>query len=196
VFIKLSELSIGCPVKAVVTTVVSVNRWWATSWETHGPQGIQGGAGGGIAGEPVGAGSPGAAGLGATSATMITKAKASVFRVAIASFGVGGILAALISWHFTPPRAPEADICLPLAIHIHSDVAMFQVLVSPASVGSDSFVLQLMAGDASPLPAKQATLTLSLPARGIEPLEHTAQLGADGYWQILLQKSVETDREP
>ena len=35
----------------------------------------------------------------------------------------------------------------PLAIHIHSEHAMFQVLVSPGTVGTDSFVLQLMTGD-------------------------------------------------
>ena len=61
---------------------------------------------------------------------------------------------------------------------------MFQVLVSPGKVGTDSFVLQLMNGDASPLAAKEATLTLSLPERGIEPLERKATLGADGYWHV------------
>ena len=45
-------------------------------------------------------------------------------------------------------------------------------------------MLQLMAGDASPLPAKQATLTLSLPERGIAPLERKASLGADHYWHV------------
>ena len=61
---------------------------------------------------------------------------------------------------------------------------MFQVLISPGRVGSDDFVLQLMAGDASPLPAKEATLTLSLPERGIEPIERKAALGPDGYWHL------------
>ena len=61
---------------------------------------------------------------------------------------------------------------------------MFQVLVSPGKVGVDHFVLQLMNGDGSPLPAKEATLTLSLPERGIEPFERKAVLGADGYWSV------------
>jgi copper transport protein len=39
-----------------------------------------------------------------------------------------------------------------------------------------------MTGDGSPLAAKEATLILSLPERGIEPLERAATLGADGYW--------------
>ena len=54
---------------------------------------------------------------------------------------------------------------------------MFQVLISPGKVGSDDFVLQLMTGDGSQLVAKEATLTLSLPERGIEPIERNATLG-------------------
>jgi copper transport protein len=61
---------------------------------------------------------------------------------------------------------------------------MFQVLMSPGSVGADSFVLQLMNGDGSLLGAKEAMLTLSLPERGIEPLERAATLGPDGYWHV------------
>jgi len=72
----------------------------------------------------------------------------------------------------------------PLAIHIHSERAMFQVLISPGAVGTDSFVLQLMSGDGNLLRVKEATLVLSLPERGIEPLERKATLGADGYWHV------------
>ena len=72
----------------------------------------------------------------------------------------------------------------PLAIHIHTEQAMFQVLVSPGKVGGNGFVLQLMNGDASPLAAKEVTLVLSLPERGIEPLERAASLEADGYWHV------------
>jgi copper transport protein len=96
-----------------------------------------------------------------------------------------GILAVVAGWRFTPPpRSLPSTIVTPLAIHIHTEHAMFQVLVSPGTIGSDSFVLQLMNGDASPLPAKEATLTLSLPERGIEPVERAAKLGADGYWHV------------
>jgi hypothetical protein len=45
----------------------------------------------------------------------------------------------------------------PLAIHIHSDRAMFQVLISPGTVGTDRFVLQLMSGDGNLLRVKDAT---------------------------------------
>ena len=72
----------------------------------------------------------------------------------------------------------------PLAIHIHSERAMFQVLISPGTVGTDSFVLQLMSGDGNLLRVKQATLVLSLPGQGIEPVERKATLGADGYWHV------------
>ncbi len=72
----------------------------------------------------------------------------------------------------------------PLALHIHSERAMFQVLISPGNVGTDSFVLQLMSGDGNLLPVKEAMLTLSLPERGIGPLARKAALGADGYWHV------------
>jgi copper transport protein len=94
-----------------------------------------------------------------------------------------GIFAVVAGWRFTPPpRAilPET----PLAIHVHGDKAMFQVLVFPGKVGRDDFVLQLMTGEATPLRAKEVTLTLSLPERGIEPMERDAELGADGYWHV------------
>ena len=95
------------------------------------------------------------------------------------------ILIAVAGWRFTtPPRALADSAAAPLAIHIHTETAMFQVLISPGKVGSDDFVLQLMTGDGSLLAAKEATLTLSLPERGIEPIERRAKLGPDGYWHI------------
>jgi copper transport protein len=93
------------------------------------------------------------------------------------------VLAVVAGWRFTPPPRALAAVP-PLAIHIHTGKAMFQVLVSPGKVGVDHFVLQLMNGDGTPLPAKEASLTLSLPARGIEPFERKAVLGADGYWSV------------
>jgi copper transport protein len=98
---------------------------------------------------------------------------------------VAVILAVVAGWRFTPPpRALAAAVQAPLALHMHSEKTMFQVLISPAEVGSNSFVLQLMNGDASPLAAKEATVTLSLPERGIESLERKAKLDTDGYWHL------------
>lgn len=95
------------------------------------------------------------------------------------------IFIAVAGWRFTtPPRALADSTPAPLAVHIHTETAMFQVLISPGKVGSDDFVLQLMTGDGSQLTAKEATLTLSLPERGIEPIERNATLGPDGYWQV------------
>ena len=98
---------------------------------------------------------------------------------------VVGILAVVAGWRFTPPpRASVVPAAAPLSVHIHTDAAMFQVLVSPGKVGANDFVLQLMKGDAALLPAKEATLILSLPERGIEPMERRATLGPDGYWHV------------
>ncbi|MDP3079129.1 CopD family protein [Bradyrhizobium sp.] len=95
------------------------------------------------------------------------------------------VLAVVAGWRFTPPpRVLVAAAAPPLALHIHTGKAMFQVLVSPGRVGIDHFVLQLMDGEGTLLAAKEATLTLSLPERGIEPFERKAVLGADGYWSV------------
>jgi copper transport protein len=111
--------------------------------------------------------------------------KALTRSIVLECLVAAGILAVVAGWRFTPPpRALVAAAVKPLAVHIHTDAAMFQVLISPGSVGKDSFVLQLMEGDASPLVAKEATLILSLPERGIEPLQRSATLGADGYWHV------------
>jgi copper transport protein len=95
------------------------------------------------------------------------------------------ILAVVAGWRFTPPpRVLATSVAAPLSIHIHTEKAMFQVLISSGRVGSNDFVLQLMTGDAALLPAKEATLALSLPERGIEPMERRATLGPDGYWHV------------
>ncbi len=98
---------------------------------------------------------------------------------------VVGILAVVAGWRFTPPpRSLTAAVRPPLALHIHSDKAMFQVLISRSRAGTDDFVLQIMAGDASPLQAKEVSLFLSLPEKGIEPMERKAARGADGIWTV------------
>jgi copper transport protein len=93
------------------------------------------------------------------------------------------LLAVVAGWRFTPPpRALSAEG--PVVVHIHTDKAMFVVLVSPARTGLDDFVLQLMHEDGSPLSAKEARLTLSMPSRGIESIERQAALGGDGQWHV------------
>jgi copper transport protein len=90
-----------------------------------------------------------------------------------------GLCIAIVTLALLQPAAAE-----PLAIHIHSEQAMFQVLISPGVVGSDDFVLQLMSGDGNLLQVKEATLVLSLPECGIAPMQRKAILGADGYWSV------------
>src|SRR2546430_8198580 len=47
------------------------------------------------------------------------------------------ILAVVAGWRFTPPpRASVAPVAAPLSVHIHTDAAMFQVLISPGKGGS------------------------------------------------------------
>jgi copper transport protein len=72
----------------------------------------------------------------------------------------------------------------PLALHIHSEKAMFQVLISPGVVGSDDFVLQLMSGEGTLLAVKEATLVMSLPGSDVTPIERKADRGGDGYWHV------------
>jgi copper transport protein len=86
----------------------------------------------------------------------------------------------LIAAFATCAGAAEA----PLGIHIHSDKAMFQVLISPGRAGADSFVLQLMNGDGTLLSAKAATLVLSRPGSSDAPIARKAALGADSYWHV------------
>jgi copper transport protein len=64
-----------------------------------------------------------------------------------------------------------------LAVHIHSEKAIFQVLISPGRAGSDDFVLQLMDGGGALLPVKAATLVLSKPGSGAGPPGASGELG-------------------
>jgi len=89
------------------------------------------------------------------------------------------VFAALMALEGSPLAAGT-----PLAVHIHTDSAMFQVLISPGSVGADNFVLQLMNGEGTLLNVKEATLTLNPPVTGAKPLTRKATKGADGYWHV------------
>ena len=71
----------------------------------------------------------------------------------------------------------------PLAVHIHGEKAMFQVLISPGKAGSDDFLLQLMDGGGALLPVA-TTLVLTEAGGGAGPLERQASLESDGYWHV------------
>jgi copper transport protein len=93
------------------------------------------------------------------------------------------LLAVVAGWRFTPP--PRSIVAEgPLVVHIHTEQAMFLALITPAKVGLDDFALQLLHEDGSPLDAKEARLTLSMPSRGIEGIERKGALRNDGYWHV------------
>jgi copper transport protein len=95
------------------------------------------------------------------------------------------ILAVVAGWRFTPPpRTLVASARPQLAVHVHASQGMLEVKVSPGVAGTDDFSIELMDSEGVPLVAKEATVILSLPERGIEPLERAATLGADGGWQV------------
>ena len=93
---------------------------------------------------------------------------------------LGAVLATALA--LRAGAAPAAEPML--GIHIHSDKAMFQVLISPGKAGNDSIVLQLMNGDGTLLEARAATLVLSRPEGGAEPITRKAELGGDHYWHV------------
>ena len=62
--------------------------------------------------------------------------------------------------------------------------AMVQVLIAPGKAGPCDFALQLLDSNFGSLAAKEVTLTLSLPQRGVEALERKAMRGADGHWVV------------
>ena len=89
------------------------------------------------------------------------------------------LLFAVLTLVGSPPAATT-----PLGIHIHSDKAMFQVLISPGTVGADNFVLQLMSGEGTLLAVKEATLVLSPPGAGHGAAGAEGELGRTGYWHV------------
>jgi len=97
---------------------------------------------------------------------------------------VRGIGRSLLGVVLATAASVAVEAQTPLAVHIHSEKAMFQVLISPGWVGSDDFVLQLMDGGGTLLPVKAATLVLSKPGSGAGPLVRQASLESDGYWQV------------
>nr|WP_244422846.1 CopD family protein [Bradyrhizobium sp. ORS 278] len=91
------------------------------------------------------------------------------------------ILGVVAGWRFTPPPRSLAREA-PLGLHTHGDRAMFQVLMFPGRVGPNHVLLQLMNPDGSRLQAKEVTLTLQIPAKGIGPIERKAVREPDRDW--------------
>ena len=95
---------------------------------------------------------------------------------------VAAILAVVALWRFTPPpRSLAAAIEPPAFVHVHTDKGMAMVTITPGRAGPVTVSVTLAAQDGSPLAAKEVTLTLPLPAAGIEPIRRAMAL-ADGTW--------------
>jgi copper transport protein len=81
------------------------------------------------------------------------------------------ILGIVASWRFTPPpRALAAASRAPLSLHLHTDKGMVQITISPGRVGPNDILLQFMNEDFSTRAVFDASVALSLPAKGLEGL--------------------------
>ena len=95
------------------------------------------------------------------------------------------ILGVASLWRFTsPPRSLVAAAEAPASVHLHSAKAMAELTIAPARAGPVSAAAYVMSGDFGPLDAKEVTLSLSLPAAGVEPLRRSMARLGDGRWQL------------
>lgn len=81
-----------------------------------------------------------------------------------------------------PPRALAAPPA-PILVHLHDPRAMADLRILPGGDGQITLSMGFQTGDFEALVPREVTLTLALPAQGIEPLRAEARLGPDGLWQ-------------
>jgi copper transport protein len=103
------------------------------------------------------------------------------------------VFALVASWRFTPPPRTLATMpsipsppptSSPAIALLHGDRAMAQVTLSPAQVGHVLATIAVMGADHGPLEAKEVTLSLAQPSRGVESIERQAVKTHSGVWQI------------
>ncbi|MGY8635457.1 CopD family protein [Bradyrhizobium sp. 14AA] len=104
--------------------------------------------------------------------------------VAVESLLIVVVLGLAATWRFTSPPRALALTHSTLMAHIHTEKAMAEVAIRPNTAGPVAIEINLQTDDLEPLPAKQVTVSLSLPSAGIEPLRRTAKADADGHWWI------------
>ncbi len=98
---------------------------------------------------------------------------------------VVAVLGVVSLWRFTPPpRALASAAQAPAYVHIHTPAAMADVTVLPGRTGPVTITVVTIAGDFTPLEAKEVTLALANPAAGIEPIRRPAQKRDDGTWVV------------
>jgi copper transport protein len=102
----------------------------------------------------------------------------------VAILGVVGL------WRFTPPPRTLTAPGDEFFTHLHTEVAMANVTVSPGHAGPVVITVQLQTPDERPLTAAAVAVTLSNPELGIEPATATAQRMADGQWRATMAAPV------
>ncbi|MFC3073225.1 copper resistance CopC/CopD family protein [Shinella pollutisoli] len=94
------------------------------------------------------------------------------------------VFGAAATWRFTPPpRVLTAAAAVPATVHIHSDKAMAEIVVTPGRAGPVSVTATLLTHAFEPMEAKGVSFVFSNPAAGIEPFKRQAERQADGTWR-------------
>ncbi len=99
---------------------------------------------------------------------------------------VMAIFGCVALWRFTPPpRALVAEApAPPVSIHIHTHQAMASLTLTPGWAGPVAASIDIVDGNLEPLPAKEISLSFSMPSAGIEPIRIAARKIDDGEWRV------------
>ncbi|MEM9900050.1 MAG: copper resistance protein CopC [Pseudomonadota bacterium] len=96
---------------------------------------------------------------------------------------VGLLVLALASgFRLTSPPRAMAPPSAPLALHIHGDRAMVDIMLSPGRVGPVDLVLGFQTVDFEALVPKEVDLTFAMPGAGIEPIRIDVRPDSTGLW--------------
>jgi copper transport protein len=94
------------------------------------------------------------------------------------------IFGLVATWRFTaPPRAVWAAAQVGVHGHIHTEKAMADLDIEPASAGEWSIRVTVLDGQFGPLPAKEVTLFLASVAASVEPLRLPATHVEGAIWR-------------
>ncbi|TVR06838.1 MAG: copper resistance protein CopC [Salinarimonadaceae bacterium] len=93
------------------------------------------------------------------------------------------ILALASAFRLTPPPRAAALEDEPAAyVHLHGLRAMADLVVAPGRAGPNAISATVFDDTFAPFDPMEVTVLLSLPARGLEPVETRLTRGADGVW--------------
>lgn len=100
------------------------------------------------------------------------------------------ILGVVGLWRFTPPPRLPAAARDDFFVHLHTDKAMANVTISPATAGPVDIIVQLETPDEQLLAAMAVSVTLSNSDIGIEPITTQAERRDDDQWRARLTAPV------